>query len=465
MKKAVFIIICTMFALFTQAQTFNQNVIFNKGATFKGRTTVRDTSLYFVNATDTTRLTTYSDTTRLTTTAGGGLKLSKIVAPSINVTNQTSYPFLAGESVTNSGGKTFIVNKSFMGLTVPSIRSGYVGDLTGIGFGNGTTYWNPDSIGAGSLVLNAINGKATNTNAQVIGGAANFATGANSNIIGGLSNSASAQNTLIVNSSASTASDTLATIISSGTSNASADAATIIGSNTCTVSGAVSSIISGASSTVSGRSSGILYSNSSTVSANNSLILNSSDSHIDYDTNGNGNLIAASTLAGIDGNARLSVALGSYKSYQYGIHSLSLGSAYDTTYSYHEIVMGNSAFHDPSGSANSMVPGDIMIGIGNAFDSTEHQNCFIMIKNGNTVIGDSLNIGDKPAPTDAMLRIKGDVKIDSLLSLSSGLDSVTIYALTPANGTVAYCNNCTGSGITGRIVAYIGSAWRRLTFN
>ena len=388
--------------------------------------------------------------------------------------------FLAGDSATNAGGKTFILNKSFFGLTLPSIRSGYVGDLSGIGLGNGTTFWNPDSIGVGSLVLNSINSKATAINAQIIGGAGNAATGPYSNIIGGagnaatgpysniiggLLNTASGQSSIILNSTAATASDTSATIISSGTSTASADVATIIGSNTCTVSGAVSSIISGASSTVSGRSSGILHSSGSTVSANNSLILNSSDSHIDFDTNGNANLIAASTLAGIDGNARLAVALGSYKSFQYGTHSISLGSAYDTTYAYHEIVIGNSAFHDPSGTSNSMVKGDMFIGIGNATDSTEHQNCFIMIKNGNTVIGDSLNIGDKPAPTDAMLRIKGDVKIDSLLSLASGLDSVTIYALTPANGTMTYCNNCTGSGVTGRVVVFINSAWRRLTFN
>ena len=495
MKKRIGFIVAVMFAGLLSAQTFNQPVTYNKAATFKGRTTVRDTSEYFVNGTDTARITTYGDTTRISTTAGGGLKLSKIVAPSLNVTNQTSYPFLAGESVTNSGGKTFIINKSFMGITVPSIRSGYVGDLSGIGLGNGTTYWNLDSIGVGSIVLNATNGKATNTNSQIIGGAGNAATGAYSNIVGGLLNTASGQSSIILNSTAATASDTSATIISSGSSIASADRAvviggvsdtasgqtsaiinssnssagadfaTIVGSAACSVTGNGSSIISAANSVVTGVSSGILHSSSSTVSANNSLILNSSECHIDYDTNGNSNLIAASTLAGVDGNARFAVAIGSYKSWQYGTHSISLGSAYDTTYAYHEVVIGNSAFHDPSGTANSMVKGDMFIGIGNAVDSTEHQNCLIMIKNGNTVIGDSLNIGDKPAPTDAMLRIKGDVKIDSLLSLSSGLDSVTIYALTPAPGTVAYCNNCSGSGVTGRIVAYIGSAWRRLTFN
>jgi hypothetical protein len=44
------------------------------------------------------------------------------------------------------------------------------------------------------------------------------------------------------------------------------------------------------------------------------------------------------------------------------------------------------------------------------------------------------------------------------------LDSATIYALTPTLGTQYYCTDCTGNGITGRIVAFIGAAWRRLLF-
>lgn len=49
-------------------------------------------------------------------------------------------------------------------------------------------------------------------------------------------------------------------------------------------------------------------------------------------------------------------------------------------------------------------------------------------------------------------------------SATTQLDSASIYALTPTVGTQYYCTNCTGNGITGRIVAYIGAAWRRLTF-
>ncbi len=43
-------------------------------------------------------------------------------------------------------------------------------------------------------------------------------------------------------------------------------------------------------------------------------------------------------------------------------------------------------------------------------------------------------------------------------------DSATIYALSPDEFTLYSCTDCTGNGITGRIVAYIGAAWRRLTF-
>ncbi len=69
---------------------------------------------------------------------------------------------------------------------------------------------------------------------------------------------------------------------------------------------------------------------------------------------------------------------------------------------------------------------------------------------------------------DAILGIYSDAvkwRIDSsgLFTIGS-LDSATIYALTPASGTEVFCSNCTGNGITGRILSYIGAAWRRLLF-
>lgn len=43
-------------------------------------------------------------------------------------------------------------------------------------------------------------------------------------------------------------------------------------------------------------------------------------------------------------------------------------------------------------------------------------------------------------------------------------DSVTIYALIPDNGTTYYCTDCSGNGVTGRIVSFFGAAWRRQLF-
>jgi len=56
--------------------------------------------------------------------------------------------------------------------------------------------------------------------------------------------------------------------------------------------------------------------------------------------------------------------------------------------------------------------------------------------------------------------------IDTLGLVSyNELDSATIYALTPTKNATVYCSNCTGNGIVGRTLQYIGAAWRRLKFD
>lgn len=50
------------------------------------------------------------------------------------------------------------------------------------------------------------------------------------------------------------------------------------------------------------------------------------------------------------------------------------------------------------------------------------------------------------------------------ISTFATLDSAFIYSKTPSNGSVVYCSDCSGDGITGRLLSYIGAAWRRLTF-
>lgn len=45
-----------------------------------------------------------------------------------------------------------------------------------------------------------------------------------------------------------------------------------------------------------------------------------------------------------------------------------------------------------------------------------------------------------------------------------GIDSATLYATTPYDGTIRYCSDCTSNGITGKLVMRLGSMWRRLAF-
>jgi hypothetical protein len=73
-----------------------------------------------------------------------------------------------------------------------------------------------------------------------------------------------------------------------------------------------------------------------------------------------------------------------------------------------------------------------------------------------SVNGDVLLSNDLGDTATAKLHVKGDVRIE-------GTDSVTIYAFTPAAGTFQYCTDCTGNGIVGRLLGYIGGLWRRFS--
>lgn len=59
-------------------------------------------------------------------------------------------------------------------------------------------------------------------------------------------------------------------------------------------------------------------------------------------------------------------------------------------------------------------------------------------------------------------------RVDTLGYLFTGNqnDSVSIYARTDIDdGTQVFCKDCSGNGITGRILAYVGGLWRRLKFD
>ena len=55
----------------------------------------------------------------------------------------------------------------------------------------------------------------------------------------------------------------------------------------------------------------------------------------------------------------------------------------------------------------------------------------------------------------------GNSQLGWQVSTFTPSDSVTIYATTPAAGTVYFCTDCTGNGFTGHPVYYAASMWRR----
>jgi len=394
MKKILAIAYITLLSLTTFAQNYNQNVNFTRTTLLSGKTVVQDTSLYIKSGNDTLTVSNYSDATKLNTTAGNGFHFRKRTAP--------GYQFLFGDSANGSGSKFFSYIDNVFGFNY--FRFGSLANLSGIGLGNGTGYWDVDSNGIGSVVF-GLNSRAKGFASVVLGGANCYAQADNSIIIGGASNHTDGIGALIISSS---------------------------GNNR--------------------------------VSSRSSTIIQSANSFINYDGFYDRNLIIGSNDCSITDSIALSAIISSYRCQSNGTHGLVVGGSWDTVYAYHEVVFGSSAVKDATGAKNSWRKGDFLVHIGNAFDSTSKQDAFMQIKNGNIAIGDSLTLADKPTPGGPMLRVVGTVQVDSLLTLNNTLDSAFIYSLAPSKPALVFCSDCTGNGITGRIVAYIGAAWRRLTF-
>jgi hypothetical protein len=209
------------------------------------------------------------------------------------------------------------------------------------------------------------------------------------------------------------------------------------------------------------------------------------------------NVILGSTSCSMDTGA-LSLIAGSYQCATKGVganpnnnlaHTLILAGYKDTVHCYHEMVFGPAAVERRAPfNSGGWDNRDLLFNIGNAggFPLTQanEQSALLMIKKGNIALGQALDSTNIPDTTDALLHLHGDIQIQdgteaigrTLISDNKGRahwgvtafttsDSATIYATTPAGGTTYYCSDCSGSGITGRIVSYIGAAWRRLTFN
>lgn len=94
---------------------------------------------------------------------------------------------LLGDTAAGAGPRflidTTLANFGPFTAQLPFIRTGWIGDATVIGFGNGSSFWDADSIGVGSVVIGGINNKATGISATVIGSNTSSAVGANSIIL------------------------------------------------------------------------------------------------------------------------------------------------------------------------------------------------------------------------------------------------------------------------------------------
>lgn len=151
----------------------------------------------------------------------------------------------------------------------------------------------------------------------------------------------------------------------------------------------------------------------------------------------------------------------------YGVYASATGALNSTTtnnYGLYSNVTGGGKKYGAyitvdAGDWSSTNYGLIVMGSGLSGIGTATPSAKLHIKGtGATNATFSLKIENSAATS--LLQVRDDG-----VSAFASLDSVTAYALTtPPAGGIVYCNNCTGNGITGRLLAYIASAWRRITF-
>ncbi len=148
------------------------------------------------------------------------------------------------------------------------------------------------------------------------------------------------------------------------------------------------------------------------------------------------------------------------------------------------VALGNKSGDQITSANNCVFLGDSARGTATGLTNAISigYNAYVDTSNA-MVLGNGVNVGIGTNKPDSKLHVVGSPKfVDGnqaagrvMVSDANGIgswsvtkftsaDSVTIYATTPAAGTTYYCSDCSGNGVTGRIVSYFGSLWRRLTF-
>lgn len=261
-------------------------------------------------------------------------------------------------------------------------------------------------------------------------------------------------------------------VIASANSQANGLQSGIITSENCITQGESSQIISSTNSVANGDNSLIMASLNSTTNGNLSIILGSSNAYTLIDSTNAGNVLINADKSYLHGE--LSGSIGSFRDTLDCVHCFGIGTYRAKLNGYHTVAIGN-----------------LPTVVTDSFETWEPNGYLFLAGNGNIVYFDSLQLDTRslafyikkngsigvnvPDPntqhTDTLLKMKvigntqitGNITIDSCMKLP-GADSVTIYATSPDPGTINYCIDCTGNGVTGRFVGYFGAAWRRFLF-
>jgi hypothetical protein len=498
MKKYLILILSISLITFAKAQMINQNTQFTKVAMFSGKPIVQDTCLLIKSGNDTITITNYGDKSRLSTTAGGGWLFSPPL-PSTG-TNQkfspTRVPFAAADSTLTTSENFLYSDTSFQMVTLidSSIQSGLFSgnDIVGpftipfisisqtfpSGKVGGYYMFNGTAFGGDSLsmlIANTKNGLGTDgTSISLEPNSlsmeySNIDTLANMNMF----------------------SDGIQLISSSDSITGSEIKINSNGSIELNCSG-IATYKGVEIATVSGGSGTVIYPDFS------------NDTLFAYTENYQGGQIGLIMLGDIPkqmqnrqsiaGNILIGTNAGNELQQPETIYDNCVGNtiigdnaaAITDSLSRATIVGWQSQFYNSNFyrgittlGAETQVNGNYGTAIGfgaqaakgsislNAIQSAQDSFMF-SIPNTITKIKFELNNDSLALPCQGCMltNIDGTGISQWTWTSQSRRDSLDIYSLTSMpSGTQVYCTDCTGNGTIGKILAYIGGAWRRLLFD
>lgn len=504
MKKGVYTILFILIGLGSKAQgTINQNTEFKKVAMFSGRTIVQDTCLLIKSGNDTITITNYGDKSRLSTTAGGGWLFSPPL-PGTG-TNQkfapTRVPFAAADSALTTSENFLYSDTSFQMVTLidSSIQSGLFSGNVIVGpftipitsisqtFPSGkqggyyianTTAFGGDSLSM--LIANTKNG--LGTDGTSISLEPNSLSMAYQNI-----DTQAAINMFFDGIQLFSESDSITNseikINSSGSIELNCSGiATYKGVEIATVSGGSGTII------YPNFSSDTLFAHTENYQngqiglimlgdipkqmqnrqsiAGNILIGTNAGNELQQPDDVYDNCVGNTILGDNAGRWADSLSRATLIGWQ------SQGNSFweHSTFFRGITAVGSSTsvlgdFGIAIGASTQAAKGSISLG---AIQAAEDSFMF-EIPNSITRLNFPLNLIDslgKVCQGCMLTNIDGAGIAQWTLTSQSKRDSVDIYSISVMpNGTQVYCTDCTGNGITGRILAFIGGAWRRLKFD